>query len=545
MEIYTHNQWRLTMKILAIIPARAGSRGIPNKNIRIIGDHPLIYYSIKNAINSSLITDVIVSTDSPEVRIIAQQMGVSVHWREEFLCGDSVTLDAVIVDAVPKATQWNYIVTMQPTSPTLRVKTLDMAIQHAIDNDLDTVISAINVPHLSWGERNGKKVPNYTKRLNRQYLPPCYMETGAFIVSRASVITSKTRIGAKVDVFEVPEDESQDVDTFDDLRSVAVALSRQRVAIYVNGNNKRGIGHIYRALELADEFYVKPDIYYDINQTDSSVFGNTKHNLIPINGIAELYQVCKEQQYTVFINDILTTSIDYMIGLKSVMPDAKIINFEDDGEGTIKADLVFNALFHDEDLPQVKAGEKYYICGKTFMFYEPIRIREKVKRVFISFGGADPQNYSDRLLSMICKTEYKDFEFVVVLGRAKCNVEVLMEFNKYENIDVLYDVANMPELMISCDIGITSRGRTGYELALLGIPSIAMAQNKREEKHGFVCNENGFSYIGLNPADEIIESNLQMYLKMSQKSRQRFQDLLLSHDLRGGRKRVMNLINGL
>ena len=84
-----------------------------------------------------------------------------------------------------------------------------------------------------------------------------------------------------------------------------------------------------------------------------------------------------------------------------------------------------------------------------------------------------------------------------------------------------------------------------YELAMLGIPSIAMAQNKREEKHGFVCNENGFSYIGLNPADEIIESNLQMYLKMSRKSRQHFQDLLLSHDLRGGRKRVMSLINSL
>ena len=99
--------------------------------------------------------------------------------------------------------------------------------------------------------------------------------------------------------------------------------------------------------------------------------------------------------------------------------------------------------------------------------------------------------------------------------------------------------------MTSCDVGITSRGRTGYELAILGIPSISMAQNAREEKHGFVCNENGFSYIGLNPADEIIESNLKMYLNMSKESRQRFQDMLLSHDLKGGRKRVMNLINNL
>ena len=64
------------------------------------------------------------------------------------------------------------------------------------------------------------------------------------------------------------------------------------------------------------------------------------------------------------------------------------------------------------------------------------------------------------------------------------------------------------------DSAITSRGRTGYELAVLGIPSIAMAQNKREEKHGFVCNENGFTYLGLNPSDYIIESTLDMYIHL-------------------------------
>lgn len=535
----------MTMKCVAVIPARAGSRGIPNKNIRIIGDHPLIYYSIKNAKDSMFITDIIVSTDSPEIQIIARQMGVEVHWRDASLCGDEVTLDAVIADAISDGRKWDYVVTMQPTSPTLQAETLDRAIKYAIDEDLDTLISVINAPHLSWSVKDGKKVPNYEKRLNRQYLPPYYTETGAFMISRASVVTPETRIGEKVDVFEVPAEESQDVDTFDDLRSAAAALSHQKVGIYVNGNNRRGIGHIYRALEIADEFYVKPDIYYDTNQTDPKVFGTTTHHLIPVNGIAELYEICRKEQYTIFINDILTTSIDYMIGLKSVMPNAKLVNFEDDGEGAFKADLVFNALFQNEELPQIKSGEKYYISAKTFMFYEPIRINETVKRVFISFGGADPQNYSDRLLNMISKPEYNAYEFVVVLGRAKYNVDELMKYNRYDNIEVFYDVYNMPELMTSCDIGITSRGRTGYELAILGIPSIAMAQNKREEKHGFVSNENGFSYIGLNPADEIIESNLNMYLRMSRESRQRFQDMLLSHDLRGGRKRVMAMINEL
>ena len=134
---------------------------------------------------------------------------------------------------------------------------------------------------------------------------------------------------------------------------------------------------------------------------------------------------------------------------------------------------------------------------------------------------------------------------MVVLGRAKNNVDTLLAYNKYSNIEVLYDVSNMPELMVSCDIAFTSRGRTGYELALLGIPSIAMAQNRREEKHGFVCNENGFIYIGLNPDDEVIEANLRMYLSLNKKSRQHFQNMLLSHDLKNGRRRVMSLIETL
>lgn len=533
------------MKILAVIPARAGSKGIPNKNIRIICGHPLIYYSIKNALDSEYITDVIISTDSPEVRIIATQMGTKYKWRDKSLCGDAVTLDSVVYDAIPKEEQWDYVVTMQPTSPTLKVETLDAAIKYTIDCNLDTCISAFNAPHLSWREENGRKVPNYEKRLNRQYLPSNYLETGAFVISKAAVVTPQTRIGERVDVYEVSENEAQDVDNFNDLRSVAASLNTPKVAIYVNGNNKRGIGHIYRALEMADEFYCKPDIFYDINQTNPKVFGNTTHEIKPVNGIAELFEICKKENYTIFINDILTTSIDYMIGLRSVLPDAKIINFEDDGEGIAKADLVINALYEGEEFPQVYAGEEYYICGKTFMFYNPIKIKDKVKRVFISFGGADPQNYSDRLLDIISKKEYKDLSFVVALGRAKHNVDELMEYNKYDNIEVLFDVANMPELMSGCDIAVTSKGRTSHELALLGIPTIAMAQNHREEKHGFVCNENGFSYIGLNPADEIIEATLKMYIGFSKEVRMRYQKMLLSHDLRGGRHRVMALINNL
>ncbi len=103
----------------------------------------------------------------------------------------------------------------------------------------------------------------------------------------------------------------------------------------------------------------------------------------------------------------------------------------------------------------------------------------------------------------------------------------------------------MPELMNECDVSITSRGRTAYELAILGIPPIVLSQNTREEGHGFVCDENGFMYMGTNPSDHMIESALDMYITMPKEDREQLHNRLLASDLKNGRKRVISLIQNL
>lgn len=534
------------MKILAVIPARAGSKGVPNKNIRLLHGKPLIYYAIKNAINSVYITDVVVSTDSHEVKIIADQMGVSVKWRDAYLCEDHITLDSVIYDAI-KGYDVDYVITMQPTSPTLKYKTLDLAIEYIMNNKIDTLISTINQPHFSWkvDEEKNKKYPNYEKRLNRQYLPPSYMETGSFLITKTDAITEYTRIGKNVDVFEISEEESIDIDNFLDLKNCEHIIGNKTVAFYVNGNNKIGLGHIYRCLEMADEFYIKPDIYYDINQTDINLFGNTTHTLIGINNLNELYKCIHKNKYDIFINDVLNTSIKHMDNIINSNNNIKIINFEDAGEGVLKADLVINALYDNPTVPHMKTGYRYYICGKIFLFYKPIKINETIKRVLISFGGSDPRNYTDRLLEIIKTDEYEDIEFIVVLGKAKKNVQELLKYNKFKNINIIYDIKNMAEIMSKCDIAITSRGRTGYELSILGIPSIAIAQNSREEEHGFMSEENGFRYIGLEPNNEVIKKTLDIYINLTKEERRCLQQKLLSFDLTNGRRRIMGLIDSL
>ena len=84
-------------------------------------------------------------------------------------------------------------------------------------------------------------------------MPPCYMETGAFIISRTEVVTADTRIGKRVGIYKISEEEAIDIDTFSDLKIADELLNKRKIGIYVNGNNKRGIGHIYRALEMADK----------------------------------------------------------------------------------------------------------------------------------------------------------------------------------------------------------------------------------------------------------------------------------------------------
>lgn len=87
------------MQILAVIPARGGSKGIPKKNIRLMNGKPLISYSINNAKNSKYITDVFVSTDSDEIAEVASDCGAEIIKRDKSLSSDLVTLDPVIYHA--------------------------------------------------------------------------------------------------------------------------------------------------------------------------------------------------------------------------------------------------------------------------------------------------------------------------------------------------------------------------------------------------------------------------------------------------------------
>ncbi len=539
------------MKILAIIPARGGSKGIPRKNVRLMVGKPLISYSIENAINSFYNLDVVVSTDDDEIARISSSYGAKVIMRPENLATDSVTLDPVVFHAVDEMEKeknliYDIVITMQPTSPLLKRETLDAAIEYFIENNFDTVLSCINKPHLSWTEKDGQIVPNYEKRLNRQYLPKNLMETGAFFISKREFVKEHSRFGPNLSVYEIPENEAIDIDTPQDWWIAEKELLKKNIIIRVEGYSEIGLGHIYRGLLLAYNL-IDHNIKFVLSEKSDLGIEKIKASHFPYSIIQndfDIVDIIKDFKCDILVNDMLDTDEEYVQMCKST--GARVINFEDLGQGARLADAVINDLYEKKnDRNNHYWGSDYYCIRDEFLLAKPSEFRENVKEVLVIFGGTDPCNLTKRLFNIIQSINIDTIHYTFILGMGYKGANELIEESKLHNINVdfIQDVKLMTEYMGKADIAISSQGRTMLELASMSVPTILIAQNKREQHHEFGYLQNGFINLGLGSEveDDTIKQTL-LWLINSPQIRKQMKNQMEKKDLKKGIDRVKNII---
>lgn len=537
--------------VLAIIPARGGSKGIPRKNVRLMNGRPLIYYSIKNALDCPYIDDVVVSSDDEEILSIAAMYGVTAMNRDSELAQDAVTLDPVIYDAVIRAEkmngiQYDVVVTLQATSPLLSTDTLNNAMKDFLDKEFDTYISAVNKPHLSWTTRDGRCVPNYAERLNRQQLPPNYLEAGAFLITRRACVTKNGRIGDKVSVYEMSEKEAVDIDSYSDWIVCEQELKKKRILFRVDGYRQLGMGHIYRCLTLAYSL-TGHDIAFVTKEAHTQGYQklHSSHmKVFTIGDDTDLIQLIDDWKPDVLVNDCLNTSEEYVLKLKKHVN--RFVTFEDIGSGADVADAVINALYEDNFRGNnYYCGEKYVCLKDEFLIAKPCEYNERVKKVVVLFGGSDPSNFTERIYMLAKKvsSDYPEIIFDFILGAGYDNSKGLVLSDESSNINVVQDVKRVSDVIAGADLAFTSQGRTVYELATMGVPSIVLAQNERETKHTFAQMNNGFLNLGLgqNVSDETIEKTFRFVVDTPQ-IRAEMRKLMLSHDLKKGIERVKQII---
>lgn len=173
--------------ILALIPARGGSKGVPNKNIKLINGKPLIAWTIKKALASELIDRVVVSTDSEAIADIAKQYGAEVIIRPAEFATDTASTQDVMVHAL-SVIPAEILVLLQPTSPYRSNGLIDECIREFIENDYDSLATGFMCDYIEYGKNT----------LPRQQIQGFFYDDGNVYVIKAKNILNGDRYGSKI-----------------------------------------------------------------------------------------------------------------------------------------------------------------------------------------------------------------------------------------------------------------------------------------------------------------------------------------------------------
>jgi CMP-N,N'-diacetyllegionaminic acid synthase len=230
-------------KILAVIPARGGSKGVVRKNIRSVCGRPLIAFTIETALAARhLLYRTVVSTDDPEIAAIAREHGADVPFmRPAELAGDKVPTLPVLQHAVSfvehqDGITLDWVLLLQPTTPLRLVEDIEKSVNLALQNSCDSVISVVKVvaehPILMKRIERDRLLPyciierEGTRRQDCQ--PPAYLRNGAIYLTRRDVLMEKDSIWGKViRPYVMPPERSVNIDSELDLKLVELIMQEQ------------------------------------------------------------------------------------------------------------------------------------------------------------------------------------------------------------------------------------------------------------------------------------------------------------------------------
>ena len=231
------------MKVLGIIPARGGSKGIPNKNLRELAGKPLLAYTLEAANDSGVFDRLVLSTESEAIAELGRHLGLEVPFmRPAELAADDSPMLAVIQHAVTELEQrgWrpDIIVLLQPTSPFRRAERIREAVRFLNNGDSDSVVSVVEIPDL-FSPQKAMQIKNGALQFwssqgreitNRQQVQPAYAREGTVYACRRDVLMDKGDIyGDKCLPLVVTREEALSLDNMDDwVRAEAILKARER-----------------------------------------------------------------------------------------------------------------------------------------------------------------------------------------------------------------------------------------------------------------------------------------------------------------------------
>lgn len=504
-----------------MIPVRGGSQGVPRKNARTLGDRPLIAHVLTTLKTIDPDDQIFVLTDDDELEAIALSYGVRVF--KTGAQSGKETLDDKAIELLPTlkkagAKQDDIFLTIQATCPFVKASTIKKA--KTILNKKSCVITAMDDRHLTWTtDAKGAPIPEYTERVNRQLLPDRYRESGAVIGARIKDIAKhKTRIIEPIGLLPIQPEEGLDIDDFKEWAIAEYLVLNKKVFIRADAGKKLGMGHVYRALAIAQELAKYRPVF--VTQTSAGknlgakFFKEEPFDLIEVKNDDDFVRLSQKEKPDLIILDQLDTDPSYIKKLKK--SGAKIITFEDMGRGALEADLLVSDLYENPYVTREKqlSGVRFTIMAPAFERIQPKESIDKtVKNILILFGGTDPANLAEKSLQALKAAKYKG-NVTVIQGLGRQNRDI--DLKKYGlKGEVLTNIKYMPGVMRQADLAFSSAGRTITELLTLAIPTLCLCQNEKELTHTHASQAYGVLNLGLGEllGEQTLVNNINFLLK--------------------------------
>ena len=216
-------------EVVAVIPARGGSKGVPRKNLLEVCGKPLLAWSILQAKAAELISSVWVSSDSTEILGVAEEYGAHGIERPAELAGDEASSESAWLHSLDYLTlhkvEAGLIVGMQATSPIRDSIDLDLGIAKVRDEGLDSLLSVVQVQdHFVWRiGANGPESVNFDfqSRMRRQLIEPHYLENGSFYVFTPEILRKfENRIGGRIGIHVMERHKMFQIDSLEEVELV-------------------------------------------------------------------------------------------------------------------------------------------------------------------------------------------------------------------------------------------------------------------------------------------------------------------------------------
>ena len=224
-------------KITALVPARAGSKGILNKNIAITGGLPLIAWTLNTVANSTTEFRLVVTTDSRSIAEVALNFGAEIVDRPAELARDESPTEPALIHALESlgAGFSDIVVLLQPTSPVRLPGTLDRALAEFTSEQFDSLVGVVEESPFLWTGDSSHPAPQYAvdsrpRRQDFDSVERFYRETGSLYIFRYGPMAAvANRIHGRVGLFVLDDREGLDIDTPYDLAIADCMLRREGV----------------------------------------------------------------------------------------------------------------------------------------------------------------------------------------------------------------------------------------------------------------------------------------------------------------------------